>query len=147
MAINPCILAKGLIREALRIINADHYVQVPGTIPENGWEVESRRLENLLLHQPPTLSPRAHLLHLFEEEDNIVATPSLELKAGESPPSLASNSEDVPQDGQSVKGNVGVPPPTPHSSASFDPTTHDDTHAYVSICWERFLVPRGIERA
>ena len=31
-------LLKGFIKEALRIINADRSVRVPGTIPENGWE-------------------------------------------------------------------------------------------------------------
>ena len=33
-------LPKGFIKEALRIINANRSVQVPGTIPENGWEEE-----------------------------------------------------------------------------------------------------------
>ena len=33
-------LPKGFIKEALRIINADHSVRVPGTVPENGWEKE-----------------------------------------------------------------------------------------------------------
>ena len=44
-------------------------------------------------------------------------TPSSEPKAGESPASLASNSEDMPPDGRSVKGIV-VPPTTPQSNAS-----------------------------
>ena len=33
-------LPKGFIPEALRIINADRSVRVPGTIPENWWEGE-----------------------------------------------------------------------------------------------------------
>ena len=33
-------LRKGFIEEALRIINADRSVRVPGTNPENGWEEE-----------------------------------------------------------------------------------------------------------
>ena len=33
-------LPKGFIKEALRIINADRSVSVPGTILENGWEGE-----------------------------------------------------------------------------------------------------------
>ena len=53
--------------------------------------------------------------------------PSLEPKAGESPSSHASNSEDSSPDGRSVKGNVDAAPPTPHSSTSFGPITDDDT--------------------
>ena len=33
-------LPKGFIKEAMRIINANRSVRVPGTIPENGWEGE-----------------------------------------------------------------------------------------------------------
>ena len=33
-------LPKGFIKEALYIINADRFIRVPGTIPENGWEGE-----------------------------------------------------------------------------------------------------------
>ena len=35
-------LSKIFIKEALRIINLDRSVPVPGTIPENGWEEEVR---------------------------------------------------------------------------------------------------------
>ena len=33
-------LPKGFIKEAPRMINANRSVQVPSTIPENGWEGE-----------------------------------------------------------------------------------------------------------
>ena len=33
-------LPKGFTKEAVHIINADHSVRVPGTMPEIGWEEE-----------------------------------------------------------------------------------------------------------
>ena len=66
-------LPKGFIKEALRIINADRSVRVPGTIPENGWEEgvtcwkpgESPPAPASNLESPP---PSTSLL-LFDEED------------------------------------------------------------------------------
>ena len=60
---------------------------------------------------PPSTSPL-----LFDEEDPLsepegnIATSSSEPTVGESPASPASNSEDVPPDRKSVKGNVHAPP-------------------------------------
>ena len=56
---------------------------------------------------------------------------------------LASNSEEMPPDGWSVKGNADAPPPTLHSFASFDPTTHDDTCHYVFVRKQRVHIPKG----
>ena len=62
-------------------------------------------------------------LHFEEEDplsqlkDNIAATPSLEPKAGEAAVSPTSNSQDLPPDGRSVKGNVDAPLPTLFSSS------------------------------
>ena len=103
------LLPKGFIREALRIINAECSVQVPGTIPENGWEdkvicwkaVECSPTLASNSKSPPT-STLPLLLDekgpLSQPEDNI-GTSCLESKAGEFPASPASNSEDVPLDG------------------------------------------------
>ena len=71
--------------------------------------------------QPESLPPSTSSL-LFDEEDPLckpdgnIAASSSEPAVGESPACLASNSEDVPQDGKSVKGNVEAPPQTPQSS-------------------------------
>ena len=88
-------LPKGFIKEALRIINADRSVRVPGTIPENGWEEEvtcwkpresPRALASNSESPPPSTSPL-----LFDEEDpssepeGNVAASSSEPKVGESP--------------------------------------------------------------
>ena len=112
-------LPKGFIKEALRII-ADRSIQVPATILENGWEEEvncRKPRESLPApasnseSPPPSTSPL-----LFDEEDPLSQPEgnidtSSEPKAGESPASLASNSQDVPPDGQSLKGHVDAPPP------------------------------------
>ena len=95
-------LLKGFIKEALRIINVDCSVRVPGTIPENGWEEEvtcwkpgesppapASNLESL----PPFASPL-----LFDEEDPLsepegnIAASSSEPTVGEFPAFPASNS-------------------------------------------------------
>ena len=57
---------------------------------------------------------------------------------GEFPAFPASNSEDVPQDGKSVKGNVKAPP---QSTSSSKPHTSDDTRPYVFIRGKLFEVP------
>ena len=125
-------LLKGFIKEA--VCNVDHSVRVPGTIPKNGWEGEvicwepgesSPAPASHPESPPPSTSPL-----LFDEEDplsepegNIVASSS-EPTAGKSPAFPASNSEDVPQDGKSVKVNVKAPPGTPQSTSSSTPPPH-----------------------
>ena len=144
-------LPKGFIK-ALRIINADHSVRVPGTTPENRWEKEVNcwnRGESPLA-QPPTVSPPPSTTPLlFDEEDplsepegNIAASCS-EPTAGDLPAFPASNSEDVSQDGKSVKGNVKAPPQTPRSTSSSNPPTSDDARPYVFIRGKLFEVPKA----
>ena len=113
-----CLCRKDSSRK--RIISANRSVRVPDTIPENGWEEEVRCQK--FGESPPTLASNSKSLAtstsplLFDEEDPLsqpegnIATSSLELRAGESP---ASNSEDMPSDGQSVKGNVDAPTTNP----------------------------------
>ena len=48
---------------------------------------------------------------LLEPKENIAPTPSLELKATESPPSPPSSSDDPPPFGRSTKDNVYCPSP------------------------------------
>ena len=91
---------------------------------------------------PPSISPL-----LFDEEDplsepegNIVASSS-EPTFGEYLAFPASNSEDVPQDGKSVKGNVKAPPQTPQSTTSSNPSTSDDARPYVFIRGKLVEVP------
>ena len=146
-------LLKGFIKEALRIINANRSVRIPGTIPENGWEGEvncwepgesppapASNRESL----PPSNSPL-----FFDEEDPLsepegnIAASSSEPTVGESPAFPASNSEDVPQDGKSVKGNVEAPPQTPQSTSSSNPPTSDDARPYVFICGKLVEVPEA----
>ena len=55
----------------------------------------------------------------------------------------ASNSEDVPQDGKLVKGNVKAPPQTPQSTSYFNPPTSDDARPYVFIRGKLFDVPEA----
>ena len=146
-------LPKGFIKEALRIINADRSVQVPGTIPENGWEKE-------LTCWKPRESPPAPTSHpkspppstpppLFDEEDPLsepegnIAASSSEPTVAEFPAFPASNSEDVPQDGKSVKGNVKAPPQTPQSTSSSNHPTSDDARPYVFIRGKLFEVPEA----
>ena len=124
-------LPKGFIKEALRIINADRSVRVPGTIPKNGWEKELTcwkpgESPPPLASNPESLPPSTSPL-LFDEEGPLsepegnIAASSLEPTVGESPAIPASNSEDVPQDGKSVKGNVKAPLQTPQSTSSSTP--------------------------
>ena len=124
-------LPKGFIKEALHIVNADRSVRVPGTIPENGWEAEVICWE--LGESPPApasnpeFPPPSTPPLLFDEEDPLsepegnVAASFSEPIVGESPAFSASNSEDVPQDGKSVKGNVKAPPQTLQSTSSSNP--------------------------
>ena len=142
-------LPKGFIKEAQRIINADRSVRVPGTIPENGWEEEVTCWKlgesppapaSNPQSPPPSISPL-----LFDEEDplsepegDIVASSS-DSTVGE----LPANSEDVPQDGKSVKGNVKAPPQTPQSTSSSNPPTSDDARPYVFIRGKLFEVPKA----
>ena len=115
-------LPKGFIKEALRIINADRFVRVPGTI-----------ISPLLFDEEDPLS---------EPEGNIAASSS-EPMVGEFPAFPASNSEDVPQDGKSVNGNVKAPPQTPQSTSSSNPPTSDDARPYVFIRGKLFEVPEA----
>ena len=107
----------------MRVINADRSVRVPGTIPENWWEGEVICWEpgesppapaSNPESPPPSTSPL-----LFDEEGPLsepggnIAASSLEPTVGENRAFLSSNSEDVPQDGKSVKGNIRAPPQTP----------------------------------
>ena len=45
----------------------------------------------------------------------------------------ASNSEDVPKDGKSVKGNVKAPPQTPQSTSSSNPQVMMPVHTCSSV--------------
>ena len=91
---------------------------------------------------PPSTSPL-----LFDEEDPLsepegnIAASSWEPTIGESPAFPACNSEDVPQDGKSVKGNVKAPPQTLQSTSSSNPPTSDDARPYVFIRGKLFEVP------
>ena len=122
---------KGSIKEALRTINADRSVRVPGTIPENGWEGElscwkPKESPLALTSDSKSLPPSTSPL-LFDEEDPLlqskgnIAASSSEPTVGESPASPASNSEDMPPYGKSVKGNVKAPRQTPQSTSSSTP--------------------------
>ena len=62
---------------------------------------------------------------------------------GEFPAFPAPNSEDVPQDGKSVKGNVKAPPQTPQSTSSSNPPTSDDARPHVFIRGKLFEVPEA----
>ena len=146
-------LRKGFIKEALRIINADRSVRVPGTIPENGWEKELTCWKPGESPPPPASNPKSlppsTFPLLFDEEDPLlepegnIAASSSQPTVGEFPALLASNSEDVPQDGKSVKGNVKAPPQSPHSTSSSNPPTSDDARPYVFICRKFFEVPEA----
>ena len=146
-------LPKGFIKEALRIINADRSARVPGTIPENGWEKELTCWKPGESPPPPASNPESlpppTSPLLFDEEDRLsepegnIAASSSEPKVGEFPAFPASNSEDVPQDGKSVKGNVKAPPQTPQSTSSSNPPTSDDARPSVFICRKFFEVPEA----
>ena len=135
-------LPKGFIKEALRIINADRSIRVPSTIPENGWEGEVNCWEPGESPPAPASnreSPPPSTSLLFDEEDplletegNIVAS-SLEPAVGESHAFPASNSEEMPQDGKSVNGNIKAPPQTPQSTFSSHPATSDDARPNVFV--------------
>ena len=62
---------------------------------------------------------------------------------GEFPAFPASNSDDVPQDGKSVKANVKAPPQTPQSTSSSNPPTSDDARPYMFIRGKLFYVPEA----
>ena len=62
---------------------------------------------------------------------------------GEFPAFPAPNSEDMPQDGKSVKGNVKAPPQTPQSTSSSNPPTSDDARPYVFVRGKLFEVPEA----
>ena len=86
---------------------------------------------------------------LFSEPEGNIATSSSEPTVGESLAFPASNSDDVPQDGKSVKGNVKAPPQTSQSTSSSNPPTSDDARPYVFIHGKRVEVPeaypKGVE--
>ena len=144
---------KGFIREALRIINADRSVRVPGTILENGWEKELTCWKPGESPPPPasnpeSLPPSTSPL-LFHEEDPL-SEPEGNIAASSSQPTVgefrafpASSSKDVPQDGKSVKGNVKAPPQTPQSTSSSNHPTSDDARPSVFICRKFFEVPEA----
>ena len=85
------------------------------------WRMSSCPASNLE-SLPPSTSPL-----LFDEEDPLsepegnIAASSSEPTVGESLAFPASNSEDVLQYGNSVKGNVKAPPQTPQSTSSSNP--------------------------
>ena len=91
---------------------------------------------------PPSTSPL-----VFDEEDPLlepegnIAASSWEPTVGQSPAFPASNSEDVPQDRKSVKGNVKAPPHTLLSTSSSN--TSDDARRYVFIRGKLFGVPKA----
>ena len=93
---------------------------------------------------PASTSP----LH-FDEEDPLsqpqgnIATFSLEPIVEESLTSPTSDSEDVPLDGKSVKGNVTALPQNLQSTTSSNPPTSDDACPYVLICGKRFNIPEA----
>ena len=91
---------------------------------------------------PPSTSPLLFDDPLSEPEGNITASSS-EPTVGESLAFPASNSEDVPQDGKSAKGNVKAPPQTPQSTSSSNPPTSDDAHPYVFIRGRLVEVPEA----
>ena len=137
-------LLKGFIKEALRIINADRPLRVPGTIPENGWEGEVIFWEpgesppapaSNCESPPPSTSPL-----LFDEEDPLSSSEPI---VGQSPACPASNYEDVPQNRKSVKGNVKAPPQTLQSTSSSNLPTSDDARAYVFIRGKLVEVPEA----
>ena len=118
------------------IIHADCSVRVPGTIPENEWEGEVNSWEPVESPPAPASNPKSPPPStsplLFDEKDPLsepegnIAASSSEPTVGEPPGFPASNSEDVPLDGKSMKGNVKAPPQTPQSSSSSNPPTSDD---------------------
>ena len=151
--------SKGFFKKALCIITANVSVLFPGTIPKNGSEGEVIFWEPA--ESPPALAsnpepPPPSISPLFfdegdplsEPEGNIAASSS-EPTVGESPASPASNSEDVPQDWKSVKGNVKAPPQTPQSTSSSNPPISDDARPFVYIRGKLFEVleeyPKGAE--
>ena len=107
------------------------------------WRISSCPASN-----PESLSPSTSPL-LFGEEDPLsepegnIAASSSEPTVGEFPAFAASNSEDVPQDGKSVKGNVKAPPQTQQSTSSSTPPTSDDARPYVFIRGKLFEVPEA----
>ena len=146
-------LPKGFFKEALRIINADCSVRVPGTIPENGWEKELTCWKPGESPSPPASNPKSLPPStsplLFDEEDPL-SEPEGNIAASSSEPTVeafpafpASNPEDVPQDGKLVKGNVKAPPQTPQSTSSSNPPTSDDARPSVFICRKFFKVPEA----
>ena len=149
-------LPKGVIKEALRMINADRSVRVPGTIPGHGWEEEVTCWKPGESPSAPPSDPESPppctspLLFdekdpLWEPEGNIAASSS-EPTVGEIPTFAAPNSEDVPQDRNLVKGNVKASPQT-RSTSSFNSATSDDARPYVFIRGKLFDVPRAYPRA
>ena len=92
---------------------------------------------------PPSTSPP-----FFDEEDPLsepegnIAASSSEPTVAESRASPASNSEDVPLDGKSVKGNVKVPPQTPQSTSSSNHPTRDGARSYLLIRGKCVEVPK-----
>ena len=78
-----------------------------------------------------TLRPHPHQMH------------PVHLHTGESLASPASNCEDVPPDGKSVKGNYNAPPQTTQSTALSNPATSDDAGPYVLIRGKRAKVPEA----
>ena len=130
---------------------------VPGTIPGNRWDKEvlcwkaGESPPTLASNSNPRPTPPSTLPLHFDEEDSlsqpkdIIATSFLEPKARESPASPASNSKDMPPNGQSVKGNFEPPPPhQPCTPLHFlTPPQVMTPRPYVLIRGKRYEVPEA----
>ena len=97
----------------------------------------------------PEYPPPSASSLFFDEDDPLsepkgnIATSSSEPTVKESSAFPASNSEDVPQDGKSVKGNVKAPPQTRIPLPLLTPPTSDDARPYVFIRGKLFVVPEA----
>ena len=84
--------------------------------------------------------PQSTSALLFDEGDPLsqpkgnIAASSVDPTAGECPASPASNFDDMPPDGKSVKGNVKAPPQTPQFTASSEPPSPLEVMAPVHTC-------------
>ena len=146
-------LPKGFIKKALRIIKENHSESLaPSRRPVGTGKRVAEDLGKLFLPWPPTPSPRPHLLPLpvFDEEDPFsqpkgkIAASSSEPIIRESRAFLASNSDDVPLDGNSRKRNVMAPPETLQCTSSSKVPTTDEACAYVLECGEAIGSPQGV---
>ena len=130
----------GFIKEALRIINADRAVRLPGTIPQKGWE------EDLICwkdgESPPVPSPKCESPQpcdsplLFEEEEEAEEIPRVDdipspAPQSESPPPATLSFPLVEEDAcptttlrdEAASSSTALPPP--HSSTTSPPPNVD----------------------